>query len=101
MFRLHSGDAHYTGVQMKTKAIHMPRSLAVLALMAGLTVSSVNMSMADTCFTAGQKLAASQGATLVGAEAASQDGKPVCKVIMLVPDASGGRPKREVIFVDQ
>lgn len=69
-------------------------ALAVLALLAPAPA------FADTCFTKGQQLAASRGATLVGAEAATEGGKPVCKVVLLVPDASGGRPKREVVFVD-
>ena len=79
----------------------MTRRVALLALASALIMPVAPQAYADTCFTKGQQLAASRGATLVGAEAATQEGKAVCKVILLVPDASGGRPKREVVFVDQ
>lgn len=78
----------------------MTRFAAALLALAVLTLPASGPAFADTCFTKGQQLAASRGATLVGAEAATEGGKAVCKVVLLVPDPSGGRPKREVVFVD-
>lgn len=55
----------------------------------------------DNCFQVGQNLAARQGATLVGAEAAQQNGTSGCRVVLLYEAQGGERPRREEIFVAQ
>ncbi|MCR9120723.1 MAG: hypothetical protein NXH91_00435 [Phyllobacteriaceae bacterium] len=55
----------------------------------------------ESCFAIGQNLAARQGATLVGAEAAQQNGRNGCRVVLLYQGQGGERPRREEIFVAQ
>jgi len=55
----------------------------------------------ESCFAVGQNLAARQGATLVGAEAAQQNGQTGCRVVLLYQGQGGERPRREEIFVAQ
>ena len=55
---------------------------------------------ADNCYASGQQYAASQGATLVAAEATTRNGAAVCKVVIL-KQSSDSRPKREVAYIPQ
>lgn len=55
----------------------------------------------ESCFAIGQNLAARQGATLVGAEAAQQNGQSGCRVVLLYQGQGGERPRREETFVAQ
>ena len=55
----------------------------------------------NNCFAVGQSIARERGVTLVAAEAAVQNGRSVCKIVVLVPATNGERPKREVIYVPQ
>lgn len=56
---------------------------------------------ADNCFAAGQQYAARQASTLVAAEATTQGGQNVCKVVILTQANNGERPKREVAYIPQ
>ena len=77
------------------------------ALALGLAVSppapaaETTQLAADNCFQVGQDVAARQGATLVGAEAAQRDGASGCRVVLLYEAQGGERPRREEIFVAQ
>ncbi|MCP1198122.1 hypothetical protein [Notoacmeibacter sp. MSK16QG-6] len=52
--------------------------------------------VADTCYAVGQRLAERRGARLLRADAV---GGNQCRVVMLVPDGKGGRPRREETVV--
>ncbi|WP_114390249.1 hypothetical protein [Notoacmeibacter marinus] len=52
--------------------------------------------VADNCYAVGQRLAQERGAKLLRADAV---GSGECRVVMLVPDGEGGRPRREEIVV--
>ncbi|WP_147440278.1 hypothetical protein [Notoacmeibacter ruber] len=54
------------------------------------------LKVADNCYAVGQKLAQKRGARLLRADAVG-DGQ--CRVVMLVPDGQGGRPRREEVVV--
>lgn len=54
----------------------------------------------NSCFARGQAVANQQGATLVSAEPAQQNGRQVCRVVLLIEGQGGERPRREVVFVD-
>lgn len=53
----------------------------------------------DNCFEVGQGVAARQGATFVGAQAARRNGQDGCRVVLLHQGRDGERPRREEIFV--
>lgn len=55
----------------------------------------------DSCFAAGQKYSNAEGATLVGAESTTKDGKSVCKVVVLYEASNGNRPRREIVYLPQ
>ena len=55
----------------------------------------------DNCFAVGQSLAVERGVTLVAAEATVQNGRSVCKIVVLVPATNGERPKRQVVYIPQ
>ena len=77
------------------------------ALLAGLAMASPAQASeaielaSDNCFEVGQGVANRQGATLVGAEAAQQDGVAGCRVVLLYEAQGDERPRREEIFVAQ
>jgi len=56
---------------------------------------------ADNCFAVGQSMAADRGVALVAAQEAVQNGKKVCKIVVLAPATNGDRPKREIVFIPQ
>lgn len=80
-------------------------TLLIGALMAALAVSAPAFASgevelaSDNCFAAGQNLANQRGATLVGAEAAEQDGQSGCKIVLLFEAQGGDHPRREEVFV--
>lgn len=51
------------------------------------------------CASIGQQVAAQQGGTLTKATASTQNGAPVCIVVVLVPGRDGERPRRVEVAV--
>lgn len=51
------------------------------------------------CAAIGQQVAAQQGGTLTKATASTQNGAPVCIVVVLVPGRDGERPRRVEVAV--
>ena len=80
-------------------------TLLIGALAAGLLASAPAFAesqvelASDHCFDAGQRLAGQRGATLVGSEAAQQNGVSGCKIVLLFEAQGGERPRREEVFV--
>ncbi len=54
---------------------------------------------AGDCATAGERVAASQGGQLAKSTPTTQNGKPVCVVVVLVPGRGGERPRRVEVAV--
>lgn len=52
--------------------------------------------VADNCYAVGERLAQERGAKLLRADAV---GSGECRVVMLIRDGKGGRPRREEIVV--
>lgn len=85
---------------MMTRHAHIFAALiAGLALMAPAQASDATELASDNCFQVGQRLASNQGATLVGAEAAQQNGAAGCRIVLLFEAQGEERPRREEIFV--
>lgn len=55
--------------------------------------------VAGDCASIGQQVAAQQGGTLTKATASTQNGAPVCIVVVLVPGRDGERPRRVEVAV--
>ena len=53
------------------------------------------------CYAIGEQIARDNGGELANAMADTQDGQPVCRIIVLVPSQDGGRPKRREFVVAQ
>jgi hypothetical protein len=53
------------------------------------------------CYAIGEQVARDNGGELANAMADTQDGQPVCRIIVLVPSQDGGRPKRREFVVPQ
>jgi hypothetical protein len=53
------------------------------------------------CYSVGEQIARENGGELANAMADTQDGQPVCRIIVLVPSEDGGRPKRREFVVPQ
>ena len=53
------------------------------------------------CYAVGEQLAAQYGGTVAKAAPVTQDGQPMCRIVLLIPGADGERPKREEILVPQ
>ena len=53
------------------------------------------------CYAVGEQIARENGGELANATADTQDGQPVCRIIVLVPSENGGRPKRREFVVAQ
>lgn len=58
-------------------------------------------SAASDCHAIGQQIAAENGGQLARAKPASQDGRPVCVIVVLVPAKEGSRPRRIEVVVPQ
>lgn len=56
---------------------------------------------AADCFAIGQQVAAQNGGTLARATPATQDGQPVCRIVVLLPAKEGERPRRAEFVVPQ
>ena len=54
---------------------------------------------ADDCYAVGVKLAADKGGQLARAIPAVQDGKPICRIVILLPGKDGSRPRRAEFIV--
>lgn len=79
---------------MPFAALRMAGVVAVLAA----TVPTV---AAADCFAIGQQVAAQNGGTLARATPATQDGQPVCRIVVLLPAKEGERPRRAEFVVPQ
>ncbi len=66
----------------------------------GPETSSVHPVGAD-CYSVGEQIARENGGELANAMADTQNGQPVCRIIVLVPSEDGGRPKRREFVVPQ
>ena len=51
------------------------------------------------CYSIGQSVASQNGASEFSASEAVVNGKPVCRIIMVVPGGNGERPKRVEVTV--
>ncbi len=56
---------------------------------------------ASDCYSIGEQVAAENGGTLAKASQATQDGQPVCVIVVLVPGKDGQRPRRTEVVVPQ
>lgn len=65
-----------------------------------LAATSPTVAAAD-CFAIGQQVAAQNGGTLARATPATQDGQPVCRIVVLLPAKEGERPRRAEFVVPQ
>ena len=61
--------------------------------------SSLLIAAAGDCAAVGERVAASQGGQLAKATPATQNGKAVCIVVVLVPGRDGERPRRVEVAV--
>ena len=91
------------------------RFLLGLSVAAGLLASPVSAARLDIgepaavpvvlaasdCYSIGEQVAAQNGGTLAKASQATQDGQPVCVIVVLVPGKDGQRPRRTEIVVPQ
>jgi hypothetical protein len=85
-----------TGI-MKLKRAFTFASLVVLG---SLTVTPwASTAYADDCYAIGMKLAADNGGRLARAIPAVQDGKQICRIVILVPGRDGSRPRRAEYIV--
>lgn len=92
----------YNGVMMIKLFKYTMSAAFFLSAMSNAALSAQTIELAaDNCFAAGQRYAAQQASTLVAAEAASRNGQPVCKVVILTQAKNGERPKREVVYIPQ
>ena len=57
--------------------------------------------VAADCFALGQQIAAENGGTLARASPATQGGRPVCRIVVLLPGKDGERPRRAEFVVPQ
>jgi hypothetical protein len=72
-------------------------ALAVAILAAGATWPST--AQAADCYALGLELAEKYGGQLARALPAVQDGKQVCRIVILVPGTDGERPRRAEYIV--
>ena len=82
------------------------RTIFVLAMVAGLAFAPTGamandllLAQSGSCQSAGNRVAAQNGATLVSVEEVSSGGRTVCRVVILKPSQGGQRPKRETVEV--
>lgn len=81
--------------------LRMPfAALRMAALVAVLAATAPTVAAAD-CFAIGQQVAAQNGGTLARATPATQDGQPVCRIVVLLPAKEGERPRRAEFVVPQ
>lgn len=66
----------------------------------GVPVGNVVL-VASDCYSIGEQVAAENGGTLAKASQATQDGQPVCVIVVLVPGKDGQRPRRTEVVVPQ
>jgi hypothetical protein len=85
-----------TGI-MKLKRTFTFASLVVLGSLAVTPWPST--AYADDCYAVGVKLAADKGGQLARAIPAVQDGKPICRIVILLPGKDGSRPRRAEFIV--
>lgn len=69
--------------------------------MAGLSalLATAPVKAAGDCYAIGQQVAAENGGTLARATPATQDGQPVCRIVVLLPAKEGERPRRAEFVV--
>jgi hypothetical protein len=77
-----------------------PQAFAGPVKAGGLEPLNVYPAGAD-CYSVGEQIARENGGELANAMADTQDGQPVCRIIVLVPSEDGGRPKRREFVVPQ
>lgn len=77
-----------------------PRAFAGPVKAGDLAASNVYPAGSD-CYAIGEQVARDNGGELANAMADTQDGQPVCRIIVLVPSEDGGRPKRREFVVPQ
>jgi hypothetical protein len=56
---------------------------------------------ASDCYAIGQQVAAQNGGTLARATPATQGGRAVCRIVVLLPAKQGERPRRAEFVVPQ
>ncbi|WP_139976284.1 MULTISPECIES: hypothetical protein [Brucella/Ochrobactrum group] len=61
--------------------------------------SSLVVAAAGDCAAIGEQVAAQQGGQLAKATATTQNGRPMCVVVVLVPGRDGERPRRVEVAV--
>ena len=76
------------------------RTILAAAIACGMALTAAPATAAD-CYAIGQRVAAQNGGTLSRATQSVQGGKPVCRIVVLVPGKNGERPRRTEITVPQ
>jgi len=61
--------------------------------------SNLIIAAAGDCAAVGEQVAAQQGGQLAKATATTQNGRPMCVVVVLVPGRDGERPRRVEVAV--
>ncbi|NKB82950.1 hypothetical protein [Brucella grignonensis] len=61
--------------------------------------SNLRVAAAGDCAAVGEQVAASQGGQLAKATPTTQNGRPMCVVVVLVPGRDGERPRRVEVAV--
>jgi hypothetical protein len=74
-------------------------SQAAATPMARPTVEDPIVLVGGDCYSIGQQVAAQNGGTLAKASQGTQGGRPVCRIVVLVPGKDGQRPRRTEIVV--
>ena len=83
---------------MMLKRFLISASLAALTLTAA-GVSDTSVAFAEDCYGLGMKLARDKDGQLARATPAIQDGKAVCRIVILLPGRDGARPRRAEYIV--
>ncbi|MBC2884749.1 hypothetical protein H7Q97_04940 [Ochrobactrum sp. CM-21-5] len=76
----------------------LPASAGALPIAVPQKFSSL-VTVAGDCAAVGEKVAASQGGQLAKATPTTQNGRPMCVVVVLVPGRDGERPRRVEVAV--
>ena len=75
-------------------------TFASLVVLGSLTAAPwPSTAYAADCYAIGVKLAAEKGGQLARAMPAVQDGKQICRIVILVPGRDGARPRRAEYIV--
>ena len=78
-----------------------PAAAAPLAVPNAPPSAAVFQLAAADCYAIGQQVAAQEGGTLAKASPETEGGRPVCRIVVLLPGKDGQRPRRAEFVVPQ